>query len=286
MKVKMPGPIHLNRPGIAFGACPDPSARRPGADCEQAGRVRTGTAREAMVRGRLSAAGSPPAAPAAARRRPPAPRPKASCAIAAAPPPAAPSARGARRRAAGAGASAWLDKSEFSLQAEQRRPAQQRLRRQRDLQPGLVVGKVAKGMLRMPISLPVRIASSTRVVAQLQGGGVLLGLVGDEGGVSVTGLGSRGPRAGRRGGARGGRSAVYSAARQREVDAIGETPASRCCAAFCAARSVAPGRRHCWCLLHLVRAGKELVGNLALAPSCCTRRSLKGGLGRRTGGWR
>ena len=77
------------------------------------------------------------------------------------------------------------------IQAEQRRPAQQGLRQQRDLQPGLVVGEGGEGHA----SHPGLLGDADRVldagpaaVAQLQGGDVLIALVGDEGGVAVAGL--------------------------------------------------------------------------------------------------
>ena len=51
---------------------------------------------------------------------------------------------------------------EFAVKADQFRPRQQVLGDQRELQPGLVVLEGVVGRLRMPVSLPARMLSSTR----------------------------------------------------------------------------------------------------------------------------
>ncbi len=160
-----------------------------------------------------------PAAPAVARTPRPAPRPTARTARQPQRHPPARAHQASRRRAAGAGAAAWARRARARHPDRAAPPSAAAPGPVSEIssQASVVLegGKGHACASRSPCR--PRIASSTRARRRWRSSRAAMSvscLVGDEGGVAVAGLGSRGPRAGRRdGAARGGRSAACPRAR-------------------------------------------------------------------------
>ncbi len=106
------------------------------------------------------ATGSPRATLEAGERPRPAQRPTARSAAGAASL-VAPSARDARRRAGGAGEPLGLGQGELPVQAEQRAQRRRICASSETSSQARLASKAANGSLRIPVSLPLRIASST-----------------------------------------------------------------------------------------------------------------------------
>ena len=90
--------------------------------------------------------------------------------------------RAGRRREGGGSEAAWARPGELAGEQERLGPGEQVVREQDELEPDAVVLEVAEGKLRRPVSLSLRMWSSTRARARWRrsSAAILVGLVGED----------------------------------------------------------------------------------------------------------